>query len=119
MGEGAPHDSGTVFDRADLLARLGGDESMLRAIAGVFLDDAPHQLRSLRDAVRSADPEAVRFRAHGLKGAAANLSAEPLRRAALALEQAGSSGDVGGISGLFSAVERELERLCECLRNTK
>ncbi|MBW2278377.1 MAG: Hpt domain-containing protein [Deltaproteobacteria bacterium] len=109
-------DSARIFDRDDLLARLGGDEQMLEAIVRVFLEDATAQLSGLRDAVRSRDPKVVRLRAHGLKGAAANLAAEPLRSASLALEQAGVSQDISSMSHLLVEVERELGLLCGVLK---
>jgi len=114
---GGPGGRGELFDRETLLDRLGGDRGVLEAVLRVFLEDVPLQLERLTAAVGASDPEAIRLGAHGLKGAAANITAESLRRAALALERAGARGDIGAISGLLDAVRREVELLYPVLES--
>jgi HPt (histidine-containing phosphotransfer) domain-containing protein len=48
--------------------------------------------------------------AHGLKGAAANLSAEALRQAACDLEQAGKAADFARVEACLERVRREVHR---------
>jgi HPt (histidine-containing phosphotransfer) domain-containing protein len=118
MSEPEPDDSRGIFDRDDLLARMGGDEQVVDAVIETFLRDAPGQLGRLRDALGSGAAEPIRLCAHSLKGAAANLSAERLRAAAQALEQAAANRDIDSISDLAEALERELDRFRESLEKS-
>jgi HPt (histidine-containing phosphotransfer) domain-containing protein len=113
MSDRSGDDSGKFFDRDDLLSRLGGDPGVVEAVVHVFREDSPRQLERLRRAVLERDCGAVATLAHALKGAAANLSAGPLRKAFLELEQAGARGDIEAISELMEAVEHEFVRLIE------
>lgn len=70
-----------------------GDEIIMEEILAVFVSDLERQLQSMRNAAASADYPALAMSAHTLKGSAANLSAEPLRAAAAALETAALAKD--------------------------
>jgi HPt (histidine-containing phosphotransfer) domain-containing protein len=106
-----------VFARRDLLERLGGDEQLLAQVLEVFLSDAPLQLEALLRAVADADLAAVQRRAHGLKGAAANVGAMALRGAALELEVAADAGDHERIQRLTARIEQELTTFCELTKD--
>ena len=54
----------------------------------------PQELTQIAAAVTAGDSAQVAALAHRLKGAAANLSAEPLREAATELELLGRNGDL-------------------------
>ena len=83
-----PADAGPLpVDRAAVLQRLGGDETLLADVASLFVEDCPARLAALEEAVAAGDAERIRFAAHGLKGAAGNLSAQRLYDAARHLEQ--------------------------------
>ena len=79
-----------TFDRTAALERLDGDEALLSNVIGVFLDDCPTRLKAIKAAVDAREPEAIRLAAHGLKGAAGNLSATSLFDAAEILERIGA-----------------------------
>jgi len=69
-----------------------GDEQMGASIVEVFLGDIPRQIESLKDSIESADAEACVRIAHSIKGAAASVSGDALRQAALEMEKAGKAG---------------------------
>ena len=100
-----------VFDRAELLDRLGGDEEIAGVVVGVFLDDAPRQIEDLRASVAAHDAHTSRRLAHGIKGAAANVGAGALREVAAAVEQASDAGDLATVETGMDALQREFERL--------
>jgi PAS domain S-box-containing protein len=79
-----------TFDRTAALGRLDGDEALLSDVIGVFLDDCPARLKAIKAAVDAREPETIRIEAHGLKGAAGNLSATSLFDAAEILERVGA-----------------------------
>ncbi len=86
--------SSTIFDRADLLERLMGDEDMADTILQGFLEDIPRQIEALRNYLEAGDATGAERQAHTIRGAAANVSGEALRELACELEKAGKSGDL-------------------------
>ena len=105
----------TAFDRPGLLERLEGDEEFLRELAKMFLEDSPTTLDGLKDALAANDAEETRRFAHGLKGAAANISGAELSELARAVEKAGSDGDVTRAAALLPEVEAAMGRLVQAL----
>jgi PAS domain S-box-containing protein len=87
-------DGTEVFDRTDLLDRLGGDEDMLIEVMETFFEDMPRQISALQEAVERSHAPDVRLHAHTIKGASANLGALRLKVAAGRLENAAESGDL-------------------------
>jgi HPt (histidine-containing phosphotransfer) domain-containing protein len=72
-----------------------------------------------KDLVYSGDFEAARDEAHALKGAASNLSATELRKAAQALEDAGSSKDKSQMLRHLATVEQALEAVIASVEKMK
>jgi two-component system, sensor histidine kinase and response regulator len=57
-----------VWQRAEALERLGGDEDLLRELCQIFLEESPKLLRTLRQAALAGDADAVMRAAHSFKG---------------------------------------------------
>jgi HPt (histidine-containing phosphotransfer) domain-containing protein len=68
-----------------------GDAAFERELLQMFATDCAERLTRLERAVEAQDDEAIRREAHTIKGAAANIGAEQLRRCALDLERAGGA----------------------------
>lgn len=100
-----------VLDRALALDRVGGDEGLLREIAGLFLEDYPKIVENIKDAVAAKDAVGLERASHGLKGAVANFGAEPAYQAALALEKIGRSGNLANVENAYQALLGSLEQL--------
>jgi len=103
------------FGLAETLGRLGGDASLLREIAGIFLEDGPRHLESIRDAVARGDAPALERGAHALKGSAGNFSARRVTSAALALETLGRSRSLEGAAAHLAELEEATRLLCRAL----
>ena len=71
---------GDVINLTQALARLGGDEGILKKIQGAFVEDAPSQMEALIKAMETNDAAVAERQAHSLKGAAANIGARSNRR---------------------------------------
>lgn len=93
------------------LVRLGGDWELYRELLDMLLEDAPEQVREMREAIGRGDAKRLELAAHSLKGAAANLEAGPLRDTALWLETLARDGNLRGTVGAVAELEAELERL--------
>ena len=83
-----------VFDREDLLARVMGNERLLRRVVEAFNADMPRMLVSLAAAFESQDAPAARLAAHSIKGVAGNASAMSLAAAACEIEMLCAVGDL-------------------------
>jgi two-component system, sensor histidine kinase and response regulator len=115
----APPRTVTTFDRASLLRRIGGDETLLSDLIGIFLEDCPGQMTAIRTALDKSDPEQLRMAAHSLKGAAANLSGSAVSEAARALEHLGAGGAVDrtAAESAWDHLDAEMTALVEALRD--
>ena len=106
--------------RAELLVRFGGDDDLLREIAGLLLRDCPRLLAELHGALARGDFTTVQNTAHSLKGAIANVGAEPAVEAAYQVEQAARSRDESYIKSAAATLDEvlalllaQLQALCQ------
>src|SRR5437016_3103826 len=106
------------LNRAIALERVGGDEELLREIAGLFLEDYPSLITQIEQAVANNDAHNLERAAHSLKGSIANFGSDPAYQASLELEQIGRSKDLTHTQGalarliaVMSHVTPELEAL--------
>ena len=104
-----------VFDRQQLLDRMGGDEELLVEILGIFRDESARMLDEVRDAVSSADAHKVERSAHSLKGALLNIAAESAAACALELEDLGREGHLTSSADVLSRLESEIASLNEAI----
>jgi len=88
---------------------LGGDRRLLLELVGIFIDDGPKRLESLRTAMIASDAGLLEQVAHSLKGSAAILGAADLQSAALALEEVAHDG-AAEKEPLVAQIALELER---------
>ncbi|MFN7086266.1 MAG: response regulator [Burkholderiales bacterium] len=103
------------------LRELGGGaegEALVASLAGLFLEDAPKQLRAARAAAAAGDAAGLRAAVHTLKSSAANMGALRLSELAAALERDARDAmppqpltRLAEMEAEFEAVRPELERL--------
>jgi two-component system, sensor histidine kinase and response regulator len=100
-----------LADVADMRRRLGNDDELIAELFQLFLEDYPSQLDTLRAAVDSRGPDAVRRAAHVVKSSAGNLSASRVADAAAALEDAAERNGVPAFDELFAELANQLQAL--------
>ena len=81
------------LDLEAALARVEGDEELLKEVAGMFLEQCPETLSEIRDAIVAKDPKALQRSAHALKGSVGNFGAQGAYDAAYRLERMGRKGE--------------------------
>ncbi|MBA7517118.1 Sensor histidine kinase RcsC [subsurface metagenome] len=96
-----------VFDSADLLDRLSGDEEVVREIIAEFIEDMPGQVLALKEVLAKKDASGARLRAHTIKGAAGNIGAPALQEAAFQIETACISEDLKQAGALIPVLEEQ------------
>jgi signal transduction histidine kinase/CheY-like chemotaxis protein len=115
----SPIDPSTVFDRTDVLERLDRDEVLLGEVIDLFVQDSQGLLEGLAEAVTRGDLQEMCAAAHRLKGAAINLAAPRLTRAAGALEHVAEQGLVTEAMPAWLRLRAEVDRLLGVLRSSR
>jgi len=87
-GEDGDGTQSEVFDRQRLLEALGEDEDLLAEVISAFLKEIPDDVGPLEEALATGDLGMVQMQAHKMKGAAANVRAENMRRVLAGIEEA-------------------------------
>lgn len=95
----------------DNLRALGaeGDDSFLKEIIGIFIDDTPQRIQELRTAFAAGDQPTFSRAAHSIKGSASNLGAMRLRAVAEKLEHESKQNGIAGLEQAIPALEAEFE----------
>jgi CheY-like chemotaxis protein/HPt (histidine-containing phosphotransfer) domain-containing protein len=89
----------------NLLARVGGDTSVLREVIELFLEDCPRLVAAIRDGLAAGDHDAVHRAAHALKGSAGNFDAKEITALAQRIEARAREGDLDTARETFVALE--------------
>ena len=106
---------GDIVDKAQLLARVGGDLVLLGELVDIFLDTGGEMLSQVEHAVRQGNAEAIERAAHTIKGAVGNFAADRAFEAALKLETLGREGSLKHVESAFKDLEREINLFTDVL----
>ena len=83
-----------LWNKKAALARLAGNETLLKRIVGMFLEQINSKQDALNDAIASKDIEAIRFTSHAMKGVSGDVGADLVREQAAFIEQKAKQGDI-------------------------
>jgi signal transduction histidine kinase/CheY-like chemotaxis protein len=100
---------------AALLARVGGDPVLFRDVIELFLEDCPHQIDVIRQAIHDQQADRIYRSAHKLKGSAGNFDAHEIMALLQRLEARARDGDLATCASIFVEIEAEAERLLSAL----
>lgn len=104
-----------MYDRAEALSRLDGDEALFQEMAGMFVAECESYCRALADALASGEASQLRREAHTVKSLLATFSFEAGRQLALRLEQLAAGGSLDGAEGLTQEVIAAVRQLAAAL----
>jgi signal transduction histidine kinase/DNA-binding response OmpR family regulator len=105
-----------VFDREELLERLGGKGELIPRFLAMFSKNSVGYLEALRQGIHAGDAEQVRIQAHSIKGAAANISALKIMETAAALEVMARDGNSDRWGELLARLESEYAEFGSIIR---
>jgi HPt (histidine-containing phosphotransfer) domain-containing protein len=104
-----------VVDESELLGRVGGNRSLLREVAGLFVVESPKMLSDIRAAAARADTTALVAAAHKLRGSVAIFAAPAAVGAAARVERIGRDGTAEDAGEACAQLEREIARVRRAL----
>jgi two-component system sensor histidine kinase/response regulator len=113
IAEAAP-DAALSFQAA--LDRLGGDRSLLRELAGIFLGDRARLIGAVRESAAAHNRSALERSAHAIKGAVSNFTNGPAYAAAAQLETLARNGQLAEVEAYLAPLEQSLAELDAELR---
>ena len=111
-GDAAPE---AGFDFTAALNYVGGDRALLDELLGIFVEDAPVRMETIRRAIAGRDAAELTREAHTIKGALKVIGATTAAGLAQGLEALGRDGNMGEADKLAVALEREMDRLMQSL----
>lgn len=94
-----------------LLERVGGDRLLLDEVIGLFLEDCPALVETIRQELANGDCEALERAAHSLTGSAGNFDTTEVTGLAKQLEVHARGRDLPASREVFAALEPEVTRL--------
>ena len=106
-----------IWNRAEALERIGGDEALLRELCEIFLDESPNLLRNLRKAIEDGDADSVMRAAHSLKSEVGYLGAAGASQAAQQLEDMGAVNKLAAAPKTLVVLEREISGLHSAMKD--
>jgi len=103
-----------VYDRDGLMDRLE-DEGLVRMVTECFLEDMPRLIEMLRACLEAGDAPGAERQAHTIKGAAANVGGETLRKMANEMEKAGKAGDLDAVRTRMADLGSRFDQLRQAM----
>jgi two-component system, sensor histidine kinase and response regulator len=99
------------LNRSVALERVGGDEELLREIAGLFLEDYPNLMGQIQQAVNANDAQGLERAAHSLKGSLSNFGSDAAYQASFDLEQIGRSKSLDRAAAALAQLELVMQQV--------
>lgn len=100
-----------LIDYEGALDRLGGDEEFLSELLNEMVEQLKSELSALNSAIQNQDFKTLHQKAHGLKGASANLDITRLFELFKALEEKAIGQNLEGAEQLMQQISASTEEL--------
>ena len=118
VNEHATPASAVTWDRGKTLERLGGDEKLFHEVIGIFLEEVPQHMASLKQAIVQQNAKAIEEISHKLKGELGYLGIAEVSQIVRELEELGRNSDPGGAAGLYAVFEAQLSEVLTAMRGS-
>jgi two-component system, sensor histidine kinase and response regulator len=97
------------WDRTAALAIVGGEETLLRELAELFIEICPELRAQLETSIQERDASAIAKAAHSLKGSAGSLGATAVYDQSLIMEEKATANELNDIEQLWAAMQGRLD----------
>ena len=91
------------------------DEDLVQAVLDGYLQHIPGRIGALETAIQNRNAEVAVREAHTIKGMAANVAGEAVRKLAHELENAGRSGDLHTMASRLVELKEQVSILNETI----
>jgi HPt (histidine-containing phosphotransfer) domain-containing protein len=123
LSEPTPVGPASVIDPG-VIAELRGlqsttDPDFFNHLIDLFIEETPHRLAAIREALAKSNAEALAHEAHALMGSSAHLGATRMDALCEILEEQGRSGSINGAAAVLSVLEEEFARVRKALEAEK
>jgi HPt (histidine-containing phosphotransfer) domain-containing protein len=105
-----------ALDQIRSLQREGMPD-LVEKVINLYLQDTPHLIQAIQEAVAQGDPLALKKAAHTLKSSSANLGAVTLAELCKTLEMMGHANTVENAEDIAAKMGAEYNRVLEALNN--
>ena len=106
----------STWNRSAVLERIDGDESLLRELLTIFLDESPKHLTGLQRAIETGNSEEIESTAHSMKGELGYLGLANAAQTAKDLERLGHERNLQPVPGLLVSLKAEVTAVSKVMR---
>jgi len=106
-------DESILWDEAELRDRYGDDDSLIRELMGVFMQDLPERMQELRQAFEAGEVATAERLSHMIKGSSATIGSPALMAVARRMEDLTVAGQLTEATALLSEMEQRFLALQE------
>jgi HPt (histidine-containing phosphotransfer) domain-containing protein len=103
------------IDMDSVLERVGGDESFLRELFDIYVEDFIEKYPQLEQAISKGDFNNIKEIGHSLKGSSGNLSLTGLHETAYGIELSGKENDIDQAKLYFIRLKEEFKKFKDFL----
>lgn len=107
----------TIFNKEEILEKLGDDEEFLKELAEIFIESYPEQMSNIEEAINNNDNNLLFEAAHTLKGAISNFGKNTAYEMAFKLETIGKEGKMDEAEKNHRVLVKEIEQLVNALKD--
>jgi len=104
-----PVERGKVFNRSELLRRLGNEEELIDGFITMFTESVDQDLTLFEEAVVSGDTDAAARYVHSIKGVTGNIGADRMYSISLELEAYARAGNMANLKDGYGSLRTEYE----------
>ncbi|MDD5286492.1 MAG: response regulator [Desulfuromonadaceae bacterium] len=107
--EDMPADRREIFNRFELLKRLGNQEQLITDFISMFIEEVDEALPALEEAIISEDIKAAARNAHSIKGVAGNIGADRMHSISIELDAYAKADDMVNLKAKIASLRTEYE----------
>jgi CheY-like chemotaxis protein/signal transduction histidine kinase len=114
MNKQSTTESVIIFDREELMDRIGNDQAIYESTVHFFKTHVSELLEQIKTAIDNNNAEDIRNIGHTLKGVTANMSAKEMSGTALNLENAGKDNQMKQAAIILDQLNEQFKAVQEC-----
>jgi CheY-like chemotaxis protein/HPt (histidine-containing phosphotransfer) domain-containing protein len=108
--------SSSTWNPSAVLERIDGDESLLRELLTIFLEESPKHLTGLQRAIETGNSDEIERTAHSMKGELGYLGLANAAQTAQDLERLGHERNLQPVAGLLASLKAEVSAVLKVMR---